>query len=164
MKTLIICVSASHGNTRRVADSMTEVLKADVVTPEAVDVDALGQYDLIGFGSGIYFMSVHPQLWNLVRRLPTHDTGTRRAFTFFTSGARRNRFLDYGGPLGRKLEAKGFDLLDSFWCPGFDTVGPLRFLGGVNKGRPNETDLEEAAAFADRLRQRVEIAQAPPMV
>ncbi|MBI5336468.1 MAG: flavodoxin family protein [Mycolicibacterium rufum] len=164
MKSLIICASVSNGNTRRVADSMAEVLGADVVTPEAVDVDSLGQYDLIGFGSGVYFMAVHPRLWNLVRRLPVDDTGNRRAFTFFTSGARRMRLLDYGGPLGRKLAAKGFDVLDSFWCLGCDTVGPLKLLGGVNKGRPNETDLEQAAEFTERLRRRVEIAQAPPML
>jgi flavodoxin len=34
MKSLIICVSKSHGNTRRVADRMAEVLDAEVVNPE----------------------------------------------------------------------------------------------------------------------------------
>jgi flavodoxin len=164
MKSLIICVSASNGNTRRVADRIAEVLEADVVAPEAVDVGALGQYDLVGFGSGIYFMAVHPRLWKLVRRLPTDRTGNRRAFTFFTSGAPRMRLLDYGGPLHARLTAKGFDVLDSFSCLGFDTVGPLRFVGGVNKGRPSESDLDEAGEFAARLRRRVEIAQAPPML
>jgi flavodoxin len=59
MKSLIVCVSISQGNTRRVADRMAEVLHADVVEPEAVDPDALGDYDLVGFGSGIYFNMVH---------------------------------------------------------------------------------------------------------
>jgi hypothetical protein len=69
-----------------VADRMVEVLGAEVVEPEAVDVETLGDYDLVGFGSGIYFMAVHPRLWKLVRRLPRGDG--IRVFTFFTSGAR----------------------------------------------------------------------------
>ena len=41
MKSLIICISTSHGNTRRVADRIAEVLHADVVEPEAVDPEML---------------------------------------------------------------------------------------------------------------------------
>lgn len=160
MKSLIVCVSVSNGNTRRVADRMAEVLGAEVLEPEAVDPDSLGQYDIVGFGSGIYFMGVHPRLWRLIRRLPAGGDGTR-AFTFFTSGSRALPFLDFGGPIRRLLTSKGFDVLDSFWCPGLDTVGPLRFFGGVNKGRPNDRDLARAAEFATRMRGRVESPKAP---
>ena len=38
MKSLIVCVSISNGNTRRVADRIAEVLNAEVVEPEAVDL------------------------------------------------------------------------------------------------------------------------------
>ena len=86
MKSLIVCVSTSHGNTRRVADRMAEVLDAEVVEPESIDPEKLREYDLVGFGSGIYYMAVDSRLRNLIRRLP-HVDGIR-AFTFFTSGAR----------------------------------------------------------------------------
>ena len=36
MNVLLVCVSVSHGNTRRVADVMAEVLGATVVEPEEV--------------------------------------------------------------------------------------------------------------------------------
>ena len=153
MKSLIVCVSVSNGNTRRVANRIAEVLDADVVEPEEVDVEALRGYDLVGFGSGIYFMAVHPRLWKLVRQLPRGE-GTR-AFTFFTSGARELPFLGYSRLIRHRLASKGFDVLDSFSCRGLDTVGPLRLVGGVNKGRPNSSDLERAAVFATRLRERV---------
>lgn len=39
MKSLLICVSVSNANTRRVADRMAEVRGAEVVEPEAVDTD-----------------------------------------------------------------------------------------------------------------------------
>jgi flavodoxin len=153
MKSLIVCVSISHGNTRRVADRMAEVLDAEVVDPESVDPDRLGEYDLVGFGSGIYFMAVHARLRNLIRGLPHVDDV--RAFTFFTSGAREIPLLGYNKSVRNRLESKGFQVLDSFSCRGFDTVGPFGFIGGINKGRPDDHDLDRAAAFAARLRKRV---------
>lgn len=157
MKSLIVCVSISNGNTRRVADRMAEVLDAEVVEPEAVDLAALGEYDLVGFGSGIYFNAVHSRLRRLIHSLPHVDGG--RAFTFFTSGGPEMPLVGYGRPIRRQLASTGFEVLDSFSCRGLDTVGPLRFVGGFNKGRPNDRDLDRAAAFALRLRERVARSQ-----
>ena len=58
----------------------------------------------------------------------------------------------YSKQIRRELAAKGFRDLGSFSCRGLDTVGPLRFVGGVNKGRPDADDLDQAAAFAVKLR------------
>ena len=158
MKTLIVCVSKSHGNTRRVADRIAEVLDAEVVSPESTDPETLLGYDLVGFGSGIYYMTVDARLRNLIRRLPAVDH--LRAFTFCTSGARKVPLLDYNTPVRKHLESKGFEVIGSFSCRGFDTVGPFGFIGGINRGRPNDHDLDRAAAFAARLRKRVEGSQA----
>ncbi|HTX95403.1 MAG TPA: flavodoxin family protein [Mycobacterium sp.] len=158
MKSLIVCVSKSHGNTRRVADRMAEVLDAEVAEPESVDPETLCEYDLVGFGSGIYYMTLDSRLRNLIRRLP--PVVGIRAFTFFTSGAREIPLVDYTKPIRRQLAAKGFEVLDSFSCRGLDTVGPFGFIGGINRGRPNEHDLQRAAAFAERLRARVAGSQA----
>lgn len=160
MKSLLVCVSVSNGSTRRVADRIAEVLGAEVLEPEAVDVETLGDYDLVGFGSGIYFMAVHPRLWKLIRRLPCGDGIP--AFTFFTSGGRELPLLGYRRAIHRQLTSKGYDVLDSFSCRGLDTVGPLRLVGGINKGRPNDADLDRAAAFATQLRERVEHSQNAP--
>ncbi|MGH3722972.1 MAG: flavodoxin family protein [Phycisphaerales bacterium] len=149
MKSLIVCVSISNGSTRRVADQMAEVLGAEVAEPEAVDVDTLGQYDLVGFGSGIYFMAAHPRLRRFVRDLPRVDG--LAAFTFFTSGLAERPLLG----IRRGLASKGIDAVDSFSCRGLDTMGPFKVIGGLNKGRPDDHDLEQAAAFAARLRGRV---------
>lgn len=153
MKSLIVCVSKSHGNTRRVADRMAGVLDAQVVEPESVDPEKLCEYDLVGFGSGIYYMKFDSRVQNLIRRLP--DVAGIRAFTFFTSGAREIPLLDYTKPIRKQLASKGFEALDSFSCRGFDTVGPFGFIGGINRGRPDDHDLERAAAFAERVRKRV---------
>lgn len=158
MKSLIVCVSTSHGNTRRVADRMAEVLDAEVVEPESVDPEKFSEYDLVGFGSGIYYMKFDSRVQSLIRCLsPVEGI---RAFTFFTSGAREIPLLDYTKPIRKQLAAKGFAVLDSFSCRGFDTVGPFGFIGGINRGRPNDHDLERAAAFAERIRKKVERSQA----
>jgi flavodoxin len=158
MKSLIVCVSVSHGNTRRVADRMAGMLDAEVVEPESVDPNRLREYDLVGFGSGIYYMTVHSRLRDLIRRLP-HVNGIR-AFTFFTSGTRGIPMLNYHRTIRNQLESKGFQVLDSFACRGLDTVGPFAFIGGINKGRPDDHDLDRAARFAARLRKRVAGSQA----
>lgn len=158
MKSLIVCSSKSHGNTRLIAERMADVLESAVVTPESVDPSRLGGYDLVGFGSGIYYMAVDTRLRGLMRRLP--DVDHVRAFTFLTSGAREIPLLSYHKPVRKMLEAKGFDVIGSFSCRGFDTVGPFGFIGGINRDRPNDHDLDRAAAFAARLREQVESSSA----
>jgi flavodoxin len=160
MKSLIVCVSISRGNTRRVADRMAEVLQAEVAEPEAVNPEALHEYDLVGLGSGIYWMTAHRRLWTFVRALP--QVRGVQAFTFFTSRAPEIPLLGYSKPLRSTLERKGFDVLGSFSCRGLDTAGPLRIIGGLNVGRPNNHDLDRAAAFAARLRQHVGDSPAAP--
>lgn len=68
--------------------------------------------------------------------------------------------MGYRRPIQRRLVLKGFRVLGSFSCRGFDTVGPLRLVGGLNKGRPNVRDLD-LAAFAARLRDRAAGPETP---
>ena len=149
MKTLIVCVSVSHGNTRKIAETMADVLKARVLDPEAVDVTTVADYDLVGFGSGIFGMAFHRRLHDFVRELPPGQG--KRAFVFATRGGPNLTSWLYIRPMVRRLQAKGFEVVGTFSCPGFDTWLPLRLIGGLNKGRPNAADLDAARAFAAGL-------------
>jgi flavodoxin len=153
MKTMIVCVSLSHGNTKKVARAIGEVLDARVVEPEEVTAEELATCDLVGFGSGIYAMAFHPRLRRFVRSLPPVEG--QKAFVFATSGSRELWVWPFTGPLRLLLESKGYDVVDTFSCRGFDTLLPLRLVGGINKGRPNAADLDAARAFAATLRDRV---------
>ncbi|MFD4180117.1 flavodoxin family protein [Rhodococcus sp. NPDC058514] len=150
MKALIVCTSVSHGNTRRIADVMGEVLSAPVMAPEQVDPAALAGYDLVGFGSGIFQMSFHPQLQEFVRALPP-QRGTA-AFLFSTSGLPEPPFRRYNRSLERLLEQKGLEVVDTFSCRAFDTYLPFKLVGGIRKGRPDVDDLQAAHTFAEHLR------------
>ncbi|MFJ6569360.1 flavodoxin family protein [Streptomyces sp. NPDC091292] len=149
MKAVIVCVSVSHGNTRRVADSMAQVLGAKVVSPEQADLTELAESDLVGFGSGVFYSRLHPRLTELVKALPS---GRGRAFVFATSGFPEIPLLPFTRPLVQLLEGKGFEVDGSFSCRAFDTWTPFKLVGGINKQRPNIGDLAAARAFAGRLR------------
>jgi flavodoxin len=146
---LIVCVSVSHGNTRRVADAMAAVLGAPVRDPDDVDPDGIASYDLVGFGSGIFGFEHHRRLRQFVAQLPRVDD--TKAFVFATSGTGRIVDLPLRTSLAMMLEARGFRVIDRFCCPGYDTWWPLRLIGGIRKGRPDASDLERAAAFVTSL-------------
>ena len=57
--------------------------------------------------------------------------------------------------LRKKLEAKGYVILDEFACKGFNTNSFMKYLGGMNKGRPNAKDLQNAEEFALNLKENV---------
>ena len=62
MKTLIVYASVHHQNTEKVAKAMAEELEADLVPVSQAQPDIITTYELIGFGSGIYFMKFHKSL------------------------------------------------------------------------------------------------------
>jgi flavodoxin len=151
MKTLIIYISVHHGNTEKVVTAMANALDAQLLRVEQVNPNLLEQYDLIGFGSGIYFGKHHESLLDFVDRLPVQRN--KKAFIFSTSGLRKIPFVhDFDKPLEEKLRQKGFHIIGEFSCKGFDTSQAAKIIGGVNRGRPNEEDLKLAEDFARGLK------------
>ena len=152
MKTLVICFSYHHENTAKIASVFAKTLGAEIKTPLEVNPNDLSEYDLTGFGSGIYFGKHGKVLLDLADKLP--QMTNKKAFIFSTSGQTGNVVSKFHQYLREKLRSKGFDIVGEFNCAGFDTFGPLRLVGGIKKGRPNEEDLEKAEAFAKNLREK----------
>lgn len=151
MKALIIYISVHHGNTERVAKVMANILDADLLEMKQVDASMLEQYDLIGFGSGIYFGKHHKSLLDFVDMLPM--LRNKKAFIFSTSGLRKIQFIhNFDKPLKEKLQRKDFDIIGEFSCRGLDTYRATKLVGGVNRGRPNAEDLKQAEDFASGLK------------
>jgi flavodoxin len=145
-QTLMIVVSLHHQNTRRVAQAIADVLQARIVAPEQVAATDLAAHDLVGFGSGIYFGRFHRSLRHWISQL-SPSSEHPAAFLFSTAGLSSLRAL-WHWPLRKALTAKGFDVLADFCCRGYDTVGPLALIGGLNRGHPDARDLARAAEFA----------------
>jgi flavodoxin len=148
MKSLIVCYSYHHNNTQKVAEAMAKVLDAQVKTPQQTSPEKLQQFDLAGFGSGIYAEKQHESLLELADKLP--QVTDKKAFIFSTSfvGVDSHIFgritSKFHIALREKLQSKGYTIVGEFNCRGFNTNGIYKRFGGMNKGRPNIEDLKNA--------------------
>ena len=162
MKTLLIVFSYHHKNTEKIANVIAKVLDAQIKTPQEIHPEELHQYDLLGFGSGIYSSQHHTDLLALADRL--NMVTNKKAFLFSTCGAPafavdgghlKDYVVEAHGALREKLQLKGYVIVDDFMCPGLNTNGFLRFFGGINKGRPNAEDFKHAEEFANKIKMNI---------
>jgi flavodoxin len=154
MKSLLLLFSYHHNNTEKIANVFAKVLDAEIKTPQQIDPEDLQEYDLVGFGSGIYDAKHHEALLDLADKLP--QVSDRKAFLFSTSGITGEaKATEDHSSLGEKLQSKGYMIVDEFQCVGFNTNSFLKLFGGMNKGRPNAEDLKDAEEFAQNLKQNL---------
>lgn len=145
MKALIIYSSVHHGNTKKIAEAMAQELGAELLKINDKKPASIKEYDLIGFGSGIYYGKFHSKLYKLIEQLNLKD---KNVFIFSTSGVGNKK---YNKSLHKLLTSKGAIVKGDFSCKGYDTFGPFKIIGGISKGHPNEKDLENAKKFASNL-------------
>jgi len=148
MKTLIIYKSIHYGNTEKIAQHIASVLGAELMKIEEVNPKVIKSYDLIGLGSGIYYRKPHKDLLKLINQLKYVQN---QKYFVFTTSARNT--IQYTANLKKIVVQKGFDVVGEFSCGGFSTWGPLKLVGGFNKGRPNERDIKNAERFANSLKE-----------
>ena len=146
-KVLIICVSVHHGNTLKIARAMGEIFNSEIVEPENFNPEDLANYDLIGFGSGIYNQKHHQRIFSFIAKLPLQNN--KKAFVFSTNTFGLKKLHQ---PLKVKLGEKGFNIIGEFSCPGFINYGITKyFFGGISKKRPNDNDLVNARDFSKNI-------------
>lgn len=154
IESLIILYSYHHHNTEKVAKVFAKALGADIKWPKHIDPEKLQEYDLIGFGSGIYSSKHHESILELADKLP--QVTEKKAFIFSTCGTPvaiggQKTLDDYAikchSLLREKLKAKGYVIMDEFICAGWNTNSFIKLFGGINKGRPNVDDLKNAEEF-----------------
>ncbi|MDH7475851.1 MAG: flavodoxin family protein [Microgenomates group bacterium] len=150
MYTLITYVSIHHQNTKKVAEVIAKILKADLVDLKKEKPPSFKNYGLIGFGSGIYLGKHHQLILDFVDQLPKMK---KKAFIFSTSGAPPFFSFVQHKALQTKLIRKGFKIQGELCLPGWDTYGIFKLFGGFNPKRPNEEDLQKARNFAIKLKK-----------
>jgi len=148
----LVLFSYHHNNTEKIANVFARVLDAQIRTPQQVDPEELQDYSLVGFGSGIYDAKHHKSLLDLADRLP--QVTDRKAFIFSTSAMMgEDKVAKDHSTLREKLQSKGYMIVGEFACHGFNTNSFMRYLGGMNKGRPNAENLRNAEEFVQNLQQ-----------
>lgn len=160
VKSLVVVFSCHHRNTEKIANAIAGVLAAPVKTPDQVTPEEIQEYDLVGFGSGIYGAKNHASLIDLAGKIPKNEG--RKTFIFSTYGAPDGM---YGGErlseftknnhaaLREALQSRGCAVAGEFSCPGHNTNSFLSLFGGLNRGRPGTEDLRHAEEFAGNLVQ-----------
>ncbi len=120
---------------------MAEKINADILKAADVNLDKFEEYDIVGFGSGVYNGKLHKELSGILSKLSQQDD--KKAFIFSTTGSKTYSSMAHEQfrPL---LEEKGFEIIGEFSCLGFDTALTKE---GINKGRPNKQDIKDAEDF-----------------
>ena len=151
MRTLLILYSYHHQNTEKIAKVFAKVLDAEIKTPQEINIQELQDYDLIGFGSGIYGAKHHESILNLADSLP--QVTNKKAIIFSTSAMiNEAKVAKDHSLLRKKLQSKGYEIVGEFSCKGFNTNSFMKYFGGMNKGRPNAEDLKNAETFAQNIK------------
>ena len=157
LRSLVVVFSYHHGNTEKIANACAHVLGAGVKTPQQVRPEEIAEYDLVGFGSGIYSATFDVSVLDLADQL--QDVSGKKAFLFSTYGApgafAGGDFVKNNhSQIREKLQVKGYTVIGEFGCAGWNTNSYLKYFGGLNKGRPNAEDLKNAEAFAREMKEK----------
>ena len=142
MSTCIVYYSKHHENTKKVLDAIKAV-DSDVVLIDSTqkrEADLNG-YDRIGFASGIYYSKFAEQILNFAKiNLPPQ----KDVFYIATAGNPLKRYFD---SIAEIAKDKQCNELGRFQCKGFDTFGPFKLVGGIQKGHPTEDEIADAVEF-----------------
>ena len=146
MKTAIIYYSKHHGNTKKVLDAIvasdSEVELVDATEKHELD---LSKYDRVGFASGIYYGKFAEQILNFTKvNLPTG----KDVFFIATAG---NPTKNCFNSIAEVTESKSCKKLGRYICKGFDTYGPFKLVGGLQKGHPTDEEIQAAVDFYKAL-------------
>lgn len=147
MKTLIIYCSEYKKNTEKIAKIFEEKSNCDLINVKNfIDIN-LENYDLIGFGSGVYVESLSPKIFKVIDKLDLKD---KNIFVFSTSGVGMKY---YNKKLIKALISKGAINKGSFACKGsfdakeFSNNKIFDIIGRITKGHPNRKDFKSAEKF-----------------
>ena len=144
-KAVIVYASKHHGNTYKLAKAISdkyEVAMIDAMKETYVD---LQEYNLIGFASGIDFGKFYLEIENFAREnLPLQ----KEVFFLYTCAMDREGFTDSIKEIALKKDAV---ILGEYGCRGYNTYGPWKLIGGMNKSHPTENELQKCVNFYEKL-------------
>jgi flavodoxin len=151
MKSLIIYCSDYKNNTEKIAGLFAEKIDSDLINIRNVSDIDIENYNLIGFGSGVYRESLSPNLFKLADKL---NLSSKNVFVFSTSGV---GMKFYNNKLIKFLVSKGAINKGSFACKGsfvareFSNNKIFDIMGKLSQGHPDDKDFKEAKRFIGRV-------------
>lgn len=144
-KAVIIYASMHHGNTRRLVEAIADKYDIDKIDATKHQQSDLSEYDLIGFASGVDFGKFYNSVENFLEcNLPKG----KQVFFLYTCAKINPRFTKNIKALALKKESV---ILGEYGCRGYNTYGPWKMIGGMNKNHPSEDEISNAVKFFESL-------------
>ena len=145
MKTAIIYKSYHHQNTYRLIKHLKDKYNFELLNVEEIDNNLdLSKYDYIGLASGIYGFEFNKDIISLISK---RNINNKKVFLIFTSCLDK---VSFASSIKKELSRFNNEIIGVYHAKGFTTFGPLKFFGGVNKNRPNESDFVNLDLFLEK--------------
>jgi len=145
MKAVIIYASTFHGNTYKLVEAVAQKFSVDIIDATKVKQEVLSAYDIIGFASGIDFGSFYKSVLEFAQsNLPE----SKKVFFMYTCGMPSKKFTD---SIAQIAKSKNCTVCGAYGCKGFDTYGPWKIIGGMNKKHPNQKEILGAVNFFEEI-------------
>ena len=146
-KAVIVYASLHHQNTYKVVKSVANKFDITLIDASKQQYADLSAYDMIGFASGIDFGKFYPAVEQfLENNLPEN----KQVFFIYTCAKNNNRFtLSIKEKALKKLAV----IMGEYGCKGYNTYGPLKLIGGINKNHPSKKEINDAVSFFESLQK-----------
>ena len=145
MKTVIIYESTHHGNTYKLVEAIAKKHSVDTINVENTNTADLAEYDLIGFAAGIAFGKFYKNISAFAEKCLPEG---KKVFLMYTCGKNSEK---YTSSMKELAEIKNCEVAGCYSCPGYDTFGPFKLIGGINRNHPTETEIAGAVSFFEKL-------------
>lgn len=144
-KTVIIYASKHHGNTYRLVKAISDKYNVDVIDVMKQSDADIQEYEIVGFASGIDFGKFYEEVEKFAKdSLPPK----KKVFFLYTCAMQRKEFVNSMKEIVLEKEAI---ILGEFGCKGYNTYGPWKLVGGMNKKHPTEKEIKMAIDFFERM-------------
>ena len=152
INTVIIYASRHHGNTFKVIKAISEKYNVDLINATCQESADLSKYDLIGFASGIDFGKFYQPIEQFIKEnLPNK----KNVFFIYTCAKQNNHFTNTVTSIAKEKDAY---IVGEFGCKGYNTYGPLKIIGGMNKSHPDEDDIKNALTFYEHIIKKIDLS------
>lgn len=148
MKTAILYESWHHGNTKKLCDAIKKEYDVTLLNVKEDDI-ALEEYDLIGIASGIAYSKFYKEIEQVTREKMPEG---KNVFLMYTCG---KLGVDFAKSIKKTLSLKKCNILGTYYCKGYDTFGPLKLIGGINKDNPTEDEIRGAVRFYNEIIEKL---------
>ena len=148
MKTAIVYCSRHHGNTKKLLDAIAAKYPVTLIDAVENPTPDLGEYDVIGFASGIYYSKYHKSVLNVAQALPAG----KKVFFIHTYGAKKEGYFK---SIEAAVSGKQAEILGGYECFGFNTFGPFKLIGGLAKGHPDADEIRKAVTFYEEITNKM---------